>query len=108
MNTLFAKIQYNSFLVYCRELSPGTVCLTGDRAQGDDSKHDSHYTIHIILYNNKVIIVYFYIYIGLDKQNFSIKLLIFSYPLVLTYVLGDQKNRLIETVLLSTHNICFG
>ena len=23
----------------------------------------------------------------------------------LTYVLGDQKNRLIETVLLSTHNI---
>ena len=31
-----------------------------------------------------------------------------SYPLVLTYVLGAQKNRLIETVLLSTHNICFG
>ena len=26
----------------------------------------------------------------------------------LTYVLGAQKNRLIETVLLSTHNICFG
>ena len=35
---------YNSFLVYCRELAPGTVSLTGDRAQGDDSKHDSHYT----------------------------------------------------------------
>ena len=31
-----------SFLVYCRELAPGTVSLTGDRAQGDDSKHDSH------------------------------------------------------------------
>ena len=31
------------FLVYCRELAPGTVCLTGDRAQGNDSKHDSHY-----------------------------------------------------------------
>ena len=38
-----------------------------------------------------------------------------SYPSVLTYVLGAQKNRLIETVLLSietvflsTHNICFG
>ena len=29
----------------------------------------------------------------------------FSYPSVLTYVLGAQKNRLIETVLLSTHNI---
>ena len=27
---------------------------------------------------------------------------------ILTYVLGAQKNRLIETVLLSTHNICFG
>ena len=26
----------------------------------------------------------------------------------LTYVLGAQKNRLIETVILSTHNICFG
>ena len=38
----------------------------------------------------------------------SVKLQIFSYPLVLTYVLGAQKNRLIETVLLSTHNICFG
>ena len=26
----------------------------------------------------------------------------------LPYVLGAQKNRLIETVLLSTHNVCFG
>ena len=32
---------------------------------------------------------------------------IFS-PSVLTYVLGAQKNRLDETVLLSTHNIHFG
>ena len=32
---------------------------------------------------------------------------IFSYLPVLTYVLGAQKNRLIETVPLSTHNICF-
>ena len=30
-----------------------------------------------------------------------------SYPSVLTFVLGAQKNRLNETVLLSTHNICF-
>ena len=30
------------------------------------------------------------------------------YPSVLTYVLGAQKNRLIDTVLLSTHNINFG
>ena len=41
---------------------------------------------------------------GLDKQFLSVKL--FSYPTDLTYVLGAQKNRLIETVLLSTHNIC--
>ena len=27
---------YNSILVYCRELAPGTVSLTGDWAQGDD------------------------------------------------------------------------
>ena len=36
-------IHYNPFLVYRRELAPGTVSLTGDRAQGDDSKHDSHF-----------------------------------------------------------------
>ena len=39
---------YNPFLVYCRELAPGTVSLTGDRAQGDDSKHDLHYSISSI------------------------------------------------------------
>ena len=38
---------YNPFPVYCRELAPGTVSLTCDRAQGDDSKHDSHYTCNI-------------------------------------------------------------
>ena len=37
-----------------------------------------------------------------------VKLQIFSYPSFLAYVLGAQKNRLIETVLLGTHNICFG
>ena len=36
---------YNPFLVYCRKLAPGTVSLKGDRAQGDDSKHDSHYRL---------------------------------------------------------------
>ena len=33
---------------------------------------------------------------------------IFSYPLVKTCVLVAQKKRLIETLLLSIHNICFG
>ena len=47
--------------------------------------------------------------IAQDKTTFlSINLSIFSYPSVLTYVLGAQKNRLIETVLLSTYNIRFG
>ena len=32
-------LDYNAFNVYCRELAPGTVSITGDRAQGDDSKH---------------------------------------------------------------------
>ena len=43
-----------------------------------------------------------------ETKIFSVKMQIFSYPSVLTYVLGAHKNRLIETVLLSTHNICFG
>ena len=42
------------------------------------------------------------------KQKLSLKLWTFSYPSVVTYVLGAQKNCLIETVLLSTHNICLG
>ena len=32
----------------------------------------------------------------------------FSYPLALTYLLGAEKSYLIETILLSNHNICFG
>ena len=38
------------------------------------------------------------------KQNF----ILFSYPSILTYVLGAKKNHLSEMVLLSTHNIHFG
>ena len=46
---------------------------------------------------------------AVDKRHFfSVKFQIFSYPLVLTHVLGAQKNHLIEMVLLSAHNICFG
>ena len=41
--------------------------------------------------------------IGLDRT-----VLVFSYPSFLTYVVSGQKNRLIKTVLLSIHNICFG
>ena len=35
---------YNAFNVYCRELAPSTVSLTGYRAQGDDSKHCAYCT----------------------------------------------------------------
>ena len=46
---------------------------------------------------------------GLDKQKkIQRKIVNISYPPFLTYVLGAQKNGLIETVLLSTHNIHFG
>ena len=40
--------------------------------------------------------------------SFSIKLRVFPYPQVQICVSGAQKNRLIETVLLSTSNTCFG
>ena len=34
--------------------------------------------------------------------------LVFLPPSILTFVLGNQKNRLIKTVLLSTNYMCFG
>ena len=46
--------------------------------------------------------------IGLDlyiNKKFERKIVNILYPSVITYVLGTQKNRLIETVHLSTHNI---
>ena len=45
--------------------------------------------------------------IGPDKLMFSITLSLYSYPTVSTCVVGAEENPLIETVLLSTHNICF-
>ena len=41
--------------------------------------------------------------IGQEEQKFGRKMVTFSYP----FVLGAQKNHLIEMVLLSTYNICF-
>ena len=46
---------------------------------------------------------------GPDKDSFvRLKLHLFPYSSILTCVLGAQKNRLIETVLLSTHSTSFG
>ena len=39
---------------------------------------------------------------------FECKIVIFFLPISLNICFGAQKNGLIETVLLSTHNICFG
>ena len=42
-------------------------------------------------------------------HNFRAKIaIIFIFISLNLYVLGVQKNRLNETVLLNTHNICFG
>ena len=35
---------YNTSSVYCRELAPGTVSLTGDWTHGDDSKQCRNYS----------------------------------------------------------------
>ena len=45
---------------------------------------------------------------GLDQQNFEPKIVNIFLPISLNKCLGAQKKSLIETVLLSTHNICFG
>ena len=48
-------------------------------------------------------------HIGLKiNKTFEHKIVKMFLPISLTYVLGAPKNHLIETVLLSTHNICFG
>ena len=44
---------------------------------------------------------------GYDKQKISALFANIFLPIIFAYVLGAQKNHLNETVLLSTHNICF-
>ena len=46
--------------------------------------------------------------IGLDKQNFQRKTVNIFLPIIFSIFFGAQKNSLIETICLSTHNICFG
>ena len=43
-----------------------------------------------------------------DKDIFAPKIAFIVLPINLNKCFGAQKNRLIETVLLSTHNTCFG
>ena len=43
-----------------------------------------------------------------DPFFYERKIVIIFLPINLNMCLSAEKNRLIETVLLSTHNICFG
>ena len=45
---------------------------------------------------------------GLDKHNFQWQIENIFFTMIFSIFWGAQKNRLIETVYLSTHNICFG
>ena len=47
LTNLQGSTYYNAFNVYRRELAPGIVSLTGDRAQGDDSKHWAYSSMHL-------------------------------------------------------------
>ena len=64
---------YNAVNVYCRELAPGTVSLTGDRAQGDDNKHWAYSSdcIHHIYVKNLS---------NLGKQKVISRVHQFTYP----------------------------
>ena len=42
------------------------------------------------------------------RKFYARKIVIIFLPINLNMCLGAQKNHLIESVLLSTHNICFG
>ena len=44
--------------------------------------------------------------LGAQKNRLIETVLLSTHNICFAYVLGDQKNRLIETALLSTHNIC--
>ena len=56
----------------------------------------------------KIFMKYISLHTGLDKQKMSALNCEYFLPINFNICLGAQKNRLIETVLLSTHNICFG
>ena len=61
--TLQNTTKYNPFLVYCRELAPVIVSLTCDRAQGDDNKHDSHYTCPSLFAMHCIVLLYLVHYV---------------------------------------------
>ena len=65
--------------------------------------------IHVLM-KTRVNEIYFPEFIKLEKsiKFLSVKLELFSYPLILINVWDAQNNHLIETFLLITHNVCFG
>ena len=49
------RTHYNTSFVYCRELAPGTVSLTGNWVRSDDSKQTSNYITIIYLNLSRII-----------------------------------------------------
>ena len=49
----------------------------------------------------------FTLFIGQITINLESKIVNIFYSIVSTFVMGAQNNHLIETILVSTHNICF-
>ena len=72
------------------------------------SKHQSSVLLTFCMSNTKKTVNWNYICIGIDKQNFRRKILTIFLPIIFSICFGCSKDRLIERVLLSTHNICFG
>ena len=89
---------------FCRVMAP--FCILGAKAQMRLCIYtDSSYPL-LLTY---VIMFWFIcVFTGLDKQKkIQHKIVNIFLPISFNICLGAQKNRLIETVLLSTHNICF-
>ena len=63
---------------------------------------------NLVVAETPEIIIHVILYIGPVKQKNQRKSMIIFLSINFSMCLGAQKNRLIETVLLSTHNICCG
>ena len=56
--------------------------------------------------HNALIWLYTFITTGLDRQKILRKIVNISLAIIFSICFVCSKNRLIETVLLSTHNVC--
>ena len=58
-------------IVYCRELAPGTVSLTGDRAQVDDSKHCAYSKLFAIYIQNDKPVKQMKVYLNIQRLGYA-------------------------------------